>query len=278
MDVVLTGGTGYIGSAVLRALREGGHGVTAAVRSEEAAEAVRAAGARAAVGSLADATWVASLLEPAEAVVHAAALGAEGDDAWLAAVLPALEGTPRPYLHTGGIWSWGDNLDITEESPFAPPSLTAWRRARETRVLESGVAAAVIAPSIVYGRGGGIPSGIIAGARDAAGVVPLVGDGRQHWATVHLDDLARLYVLVLERGARGIYIGASGHNPTVREIGEAAAGPDGGVRPETAEESRARLGAAFADALLLDQAASGARARALGWQPAQPSVLDELRG
>jgi nucleoside-diphosphate-sugar epimerase len=278
MDVVLTGGTGYIGSAVLRLLRARGHEVTAAVRSEQAAETVRAAGGRAAIGSLSDAAWVAALLDSADAVVHAADLGADGDDAWLDAVIPALVGSDRPYLHTGGIWSWGDNLDITEESPYAPPPLTAWRRARESRVLESELAAAVIAPAIVYGRGGGIPHGVIAGARDAEGVVSLVGNGEQHWATVHVDDLAELYVLVLEQRATGVYIGASGVNPTVRELGEAAAGPAGRVRPETAERSRARLGAAFADALLLDQSASGAQARGLGWQPSRSSVLDELRG
>ena len=42
MDVLLTGATGYIGSAVLGLLLESGHRVTAAVRSAPAAEQVSA--------------------------------------------------------------------------------------------------------------------------------------------------------------------------------------------------------------------------------------------
>jgi hypothetical protein len=62
----------------------------------------------------------------------------------------------------------------------------------------------------------------------------------------------------------------------VLELAEAAAG-DAGVLPETADESRARLGAAFADALLLDQAASAAKARSLGWKPAGPTLIEEFK-
>jgi nucleoside-diphosphate-sugar epimerase len=107
--------------------------------------------------------------------------------------------------------------------------------------------------------------------------VRLVGDGSQHWTTVHVDDLAVLYRTVLERReALGYLIGASGANPTVRELAEARAGA-AGVVPESVEASRERLGALFADALLLDQQSSGAKAKALGWTPKGPSLIEELR-
>jgi len=276
MHVVLTGGTGYIGSAVLRRLLEQGHTVTAVVRSEESADAVRSAGATPALGDVTDATWFAGVLADADGAIHTADLGGAGDDAVLDAVESALGGTSRPYVHTGGVWSWGSGADLTEESPLAPPALTSWRAAREARVLAADVAAAVIAPAVVYGYGGGIPAGVLAGSRDDAGVVTLVGSGEQHWSSVHVDDLAELYVLALEQGATGVFIGASGENPTVRELGEAAGD---GVRAESDDESRARLGAGFADALLLDQQVSGEKARTLlGWAPSRASVLEELRG
>lgn len=274
MRVVLTGGTGYIGSAVLRRLLEQGHEVTAVVRSDEAADAVRDAGAQPALGDLTDVAWFTALLTETDGAIHAADLGAAGDDRVLDAVEAAFAGTGRPYVHTGGVWSWGDGAELTEQSPLAPPALTEWRGAREIRVLASDVAAAVIAPGIVHGHGGGIPVGVIAGARDADGVVTLVGSGEQHWSSVHVDDLAELYVLALEQGATGVFIGASGHNPTVRELGEAAGAA---VRPESADASRERLGAGFADALLLDQQVISAKAReVLGWNPTRASVLDEL--
>ena len=44
MNIFLTGGTGYIGSALLPRLVERGHQVTAAVRSEASAEKVSGLG------------------------------------------------------------------------------------------------------------------------------------------------------------------------------------------------------------------------------------------
>jgi nucleoside-diphosphate-sugar epimerase len=281
MRIVLTGGTGYIGSAVVRELVAGGHTVTALVRSDEAAGKARKNGAEAAVGDLFDVEWAAARLAEGDAAVHLAATGGadtvDFDKAVIAAAVQAFGGTSKPYVHTSGIWLWGDNADITEESPLAPPALTAWRVPVEQSVLDADLNATIVAPGIVYGHGGGIPSGVLAPARDEQGRVRLVGSGEQHWTSVHVDDVAALYRVVVERGeALGRLVVASGTNPTVRELGEAASG-DAGVAPETDADSRARLGDLFAGALLLDQQATAAKARALGWTPTRPSLVEELR-
>ncbi|HEY8588006.1 MAG TPA: NAD-dependent epimerase/dehydratase family protein [Naasia sp.] len=282
MQILLTGGTGYIGSAVLDALAAKGHDVTVAVRSEDAATKVGLKGAKAVVGDITDPAWFAERLREADGAVHTAAGGgAAMDAAVLDAVIDAFAGTGKPYVHTGGVWSWGSSADISESDPHSPPALTAWRDEQEARILASDVQASVLAPAIVYGYGGGIPAGVIAGApRNEHGALRLVGDGSQHWATVHVDDLADLYVRVLEQApGGGTYIGANGENPTVRELAEAAAGEGGSVVAESAEETRARLGEGFADALLLDQQAIGRLAReTFGWEPTRPSILVELRG
>src|SRR5690349_5936807 len=279
MTIVLTGGTGYLGSALITELVGAGHGVTALVRNEAGAAKATGLGARAVVGDLFDTGWLAAQFAGADAVAHLAATGdattRDLDVGVVAAATSALGGTTRPYVHTGGIWTWGDNADITEESTPAPPALTAWRGPVERSVLGSGLAATVLAPAVVYGHGGGIPGGVF--GRDDLGRVRLVGDGGQHWTTVHVDDLAALYRTVLERGTGlGYLIGAAGENPTVGEIAAALAG-DAGVAPESVDASRNRLGALFADALLLDQQATGAKAKALGWNPKGPTLLDDLR-
>ena len=281
MKIVLTGGTGYIGSVLLQQLVAAGHAVTALVRSDEAAAKVRKAGAEAAVGDLQDTAWTARLFAAADGVVHTAApsdgSGEQLDRTVVAAAVEALSGTGKPYVHTSGIWVYGDNAAVTEDSPFAPPALTAWRRGVEQAVLDADLVASIVAPGIVYGHGGGIPAGVFGAARDEQGRVRLVGDGSQHWTTIHVEDVAALYVTVVERGERlGYVIAASGVNPTVRELGEAAAG-GAGVAPESVEASRERLGAAFADALLLDQQTTAAKARSLGWTPTRPTLVEELR-
>jgi hypothetical protein len=79
-----------------------------------------------------------------------------------------------------------------------------------------------------------------------------------------VDDLAALYVAVLTSGrALGRVLGVTDENPTARDLGEAN-GSD--VVAEPADKTRARLGEAFADALLLDQQfVLGSKGTELGW-------------
>jgi nucleoside-diphosphate-sugar epimerase len=277
MKILLTGGTGFIGSAVLDQLVASGHRVTAVVRSQKSSLQVQDAGATGIIGDLFDPQWLAAELRGHDAAIHTAAGSDERDvalnDAVIDAVIDAFGGTTKPFIHTGGIWAYGNNSGITEASPLDSPALTAWRAAGEQRLLASGVRASVVQPGIVYGYGKGIPA-MIAGSAEG-GTVTLIGTGEQRWTTVHVDDLADLYVRVLEQAPGGrTYIGVSGHNPTVRELGEALGHR---VAPESPEATVERLGG-FGEALLLDQQASGARARSeLGWQPTRPSLVDELR-
>jgi nucleoside-diphosphate-sugar epimerase len=279
VNVLLTGGTGYIGGTVLQKLREHGHRVRAVVRTEESAKTVTDAGAEAVIGDVTDVSWLSAQLTGVDGAVHLATLEPVGDDAVIDAVLDAFQGTTKPFVYTSGMWIWGDNADITEHSPVRPTEISVWRLPRQERVLGSGLRASTIAPSPVYGHGKGLAAWLLTyGPRTDDGALRLIGSGAQHWGSVHVEDLADLYVAVLERAPGGeLYIGASGFNPTVREMAQAAVGPDGRVVAEDDDATRERLGAGLADALLLDQQASGSLARArFDWQPTRPNVLDEL--
>lgn len=279
MRILLTGGTGLIGSATLTELRNAGHDVVAAVRSESSAEAVSAAGATPLLGDITDTAWLTEQLREVDGAVHLATdnQGPGMDEAVTDAVLAAFGGTDKPYVHTGGVWVWGNGADLTEDDPQDPPSITAWRSGPESKVLDSDVRATLVAPGVVYGPGGeGIAQMLLGGPRDADGALVLLGSGDQHWSTVAADDLGRLYALALERSEGGTYLAVSGQNPTVREIGEAAGGA---VVAGSADEAAERIGAPMAEALLLDQQASGAKAkRDLGWEPTSRSLVEELSG
>jgi nucleoside-diphosphate-sugar epimerase len=287
MKVALTGATGFIGSHVLTELREHGHEVTALVRDDAHANAVAAPGVSPAVVDLYDEPAVVSLLNDADGAIHTASPGdetsADLDSSVVDAAIEAFAGTGKPYLHIPGAWVYGANPSITEESPIDAPAMVAWKEPIAQRALDAGgMRGVVISPGVAYGDGGGGVPGLLVGSpRDDAGNLIMLGTGRQHWATVHVADLADLFRRALEDdSARGHYVVGDGLNPTVAELTEAAAVAAGapGAVAGSDEEARTRLGDAFAEVLLLDQETDAARAKTdLNWSPSHPGLVDEFR-
>jgi nucleoside-diphosphate-sugar epimerase len=287
MKVALTGATGFIGSHLLTELHKHGHEVTALVRDEAQAAAVAARGATPAVIDLYDRPAVTRLLGGTDGAIHTASPGdatsANLDTAVVDAVTDAFAATGRPYLQVSGLWIYGANTAITEDSPLDAPPMVAWKPPIDRRVLDAtGMRGVVIVSSVVYGDGGGAVPGVLLGSpRDDAGRLVMLGTGQQHWSTVHAADLADFFRRALEdESARGRYVVGNGLHPTVAELTEAAAvavGASGAV-PGSEQEARARLGDYFAEALLLDEGTDAAKARAeLDWHPTRPSLTDEFR-
>lgn len=287
MRVALTGSTGYVGSHILRDLLDHGHEVVALVRDEAQSDVVTAQGAKAEVVDLYDRSTVAKLLGDSDGAVHTASPGdatsADLDSAVVDAALEAFDGTGKPYVQISGLWVFGDNTSITEDSPFAAPAMVSWKEPIERRVLAAqGMRGVVPISSVAYGDGGGgIPGVLLGSPRDDEGNLIMVGSGQQHWSSVHVADLADFFRRVLEDdAARGYYVLGNGLNSTVAEITEAAAVAAGapGAVPGSDDEARTRLGDYFAEVLLLSQGTLAAKARTeLGWEPSHPSLIEEFR-
>ena len=287
MKVALTGATGFIGSHVLAELQDHGHEVTALVRGDADAETVATKSATPVVVDLNDKPAVVGLLSEADGAIHTASPGdetsADLDSAVVDAAIEAFAGTDKPYIHITGAWVYGENTDISEESPIDSPAMVSWKEPIAQRALDaSDMRGVVIAPGVAYGDGGGGVPGLLLGSpRDDAGNLIMLGTGQQHWATVHVADLADFFRRALEDDtARGHYVIGDGVNPTVAELTEAAAvaADAPGAVPGSDDEARSRLGDYFAEVLLLDQSTDAARARAeMGWSPSHPGLVDEFR-
>jgi nucleoside-diphosphate-sugar epimerase len=287
MKVALTGANGFIGSHILTELNSRGHQVTALVRDDAQAGAVAANGATPVVVDLYDRPAVTKVLDATDGAIHTASPGdatsADLDTAVVDAVTSAFGGTGRPYLHISGEWIYGPNTAITEESALNAPPLVAWKPPIEQRVLDAKqMRGVVVVAAVAYGDGGGgIPGLLLGSPRDADGRLVMLGNGQQHWSTVHAADLADFFRRALEdESARGRYVVANGLNPTVTELTQAAAvavdAP--GAVPGSDEEAKARLGDYFAEVLLLDQGTDATRARdELDWDPSHPSLTEEFR-
>lgn len=285
MRIFLTGASGYIGSAVAERLRAAGHQITGLARSDASAARLRSAGIDAVRGDFSDPSSVAAGARSADGVISmATTYDAAIDGPAVDAIVEALAGSNKPFIYTSGIWSHGDTAGkvVDESSPPKPAALVAWRQGVEDRVLAAAkqkIRTVVIRPAIVYGRGAGIPAGFVDSARKE-GAAQFVGTGENRWPFVHVDDLADLYLLALEKASPGtLLLGVSGPAHSVRDVAAAAsrgAGAEGRIRAWPLEEARKKLGP-YADALVLDQQASGKRAQQLlGWRPHRPDVLEDL--
>jgi len=289
MKVFLTGGSGYIGGAVALRLKKAGHDVSALVRSEEKGAALKAAGIKLIVGDLGNPAGYAAAAYGAAAVVHTAQhQGPESVELDKKAIVNAREllrgSVGGTFIYTSGCWVHGGSDQVIDESsPLNPAQLVAWRPAHEQLALETskdGIRSVVVRPGIVYGGArGGIPA-MLFGTAVKTGAAQMVGEGENHWPLVHVDDLAELYVRLVERAPAGsVFEAADASHHTQKEIAEAcskAAGKEGKVLALPLDKARAAMGP-FADALALDQRVSSEKARnELDWRPRHESFVAEV--
>ncbi len=272
MHVFLTGASGYIGSSVLRALVAHGHEVTAIVRSDEKAQRVRDAAATRSSGTSRTRRRRATRARDRRGRAHRLGRGR------------------RPRVHRDG----------PPRVRGHPEAVRAHRRDLHLRQLDGHLRAVADRPAradrLARRERGRRP--IELGAHDHRRPGHRLRPRRRHPGDVRrrrrargptrrrrlaaVDDGAhRRPRRALRAGApprrAGRYVvAATGDNPTLREIAEAGA-HGSPVVAESVDESRSRLGDAFADALLLHQEASGAHARAaFGWNPTRPSLVEDM--
>jgi nucleoside-diphosphate-sugar epimerase len=281
MRIFLTGGTGYIGSAVLDAFVRAGHHVDALVRNSEKAERVQARGASPVLGDAAEPASYADAAASADGVVLTAFEDSRRGVIVDATTIDAVLSTPvRPgrfVIYTSGVWILGPApASVDETATVHPIEHVAWRPSHERRILDAATAgwrAVVVRPGIVYGGTGGIVGDLLLDASNS--LIRVVGSGDNHWPLVYDRDLADLYVrLATSPDAAGIYHANDEGDETVNDIVRAIsehAKTEPSVRRVPLSEAKKKLGT-LAEALALDQIVRSPRARALGWHPTLHSV------
>jgi len=285
--IFITGATGYVGGAVAARLARAGHEVIGLTRHEERAPALEAACITPVVGDLSKPEGYVGILKNCDAAVHAAIDGEAGPSSVDMRALDsfreaATDGRLRRLIYTSALWVHGDTGDevADETRPLAPAELVVWRAAHEDVALDLAdhhVEPVILRLGMVYGESRGILGPMFAEARDRR-IVRYPGDGTQHWAMVHRDDVAEAYALALEHAAAGErYLLVDGATHTAREVAEAIAVLTGAeAQPWPADEVVTRLGA-FGKALLQNQTFTAMKARRdLGWVPRHASFVKEV--
>ncbi len=301
MKIFLTGATGYVGSTVAQKLLAAGHKVFGLARSTEAETKLRQYGIDPYRGDLSDLQSLEQGAREADAVINAAGTQPRvepgrgvvataydpNDFSWqndfskmfeterkaVSAILTALEGSGKPFIFTSGSFvvgdlSSGDANDVVydEEMPFVPPSFMAGRVEIEKLVQAANyrsIRSIVLRPGMVFGRKGGWQ--VLHLLERARGLesVPFIGKGENIWSTVHVDDLANLYVLALKQASKGSLFNAATGEVSAKALAEAVSHSAGlGSKTEswTMEQASEIWGPVVAKIVATNSRVAGTRA------------------
>lgn len=290
MRIFMTGAGGFIGGTVARHLLTAGHSLRGLVRGADKAGQLEALGIEPVLGSLDDHDLLAREAQSAEGAINAAN---SDDRPAIEALIKGLRGSGKPLLHTSGSSVIGDDARgnrlsetiFDEDTPFIVDSSKQPRRDIDLRVLgaaKEGIRAVVLCPSMIYGSGSGlnprsaqIPF-LVDQAREA-GAVRIVGQGVNRWSNVHIEDVAELYALALQKAPAGAFYFVENGEASFAEIGDAIArrlkfGPAQHLSADEAAERWGKLRAYFTFGSNSRVRAKRAR-KELGWAPRHTSVL-----
>ena len=135
MKVFVTGATGFVGKAVIKALRQRDHEVVGLVRDVNKGKALAQSGVTLAVGDMLNPSTYEGVVQTVDAVIHTAQYGIQGRltgkklkqieqaDALMTRTLSeACLQYDKKFIYTSGCFNYGDRGDewITEETSLHP--------------------------------------------------------------------------------------------------------------------------------------------------------------
>lgn len=211
MRAFILGASGYIGGSVAAKLLENGFQVAGLARSEESAKKLQSLGIEAIAGDLSDNSTIAAQAKLADIVINAA--NSDHRDA-VETILKNIEGSNKIFIHTSGSSTVADKANgeysdsiFDEETIFSPVPEKQARVELDKYILEAsknGLRSFVICPCLIYGVGLGahkdsIQIPLLIKQAEESSIARHIGKGENIWSTVHIEDLANLYLLIAQK-------------------------------------------------------------------------------
>lgn len=287
MNIFITGGTGFVGTAIVKELIRAGHVITGLARSDAAAAALTRAGARVHRGTLEDLAGLRRGARAADGVIHAGFIHdfadfkrvCELDRAVVGALGTELAGSDRPLVVTSAAALPYPHKPALETDRPSLTSAEMPRIATEEAVdALTGVNVSVVRLGIVHGPGDPHFLPLLIELARRAGEAAYIGDGANRWPGVQVGDAAVLYRLVLENGRAGArYHAVAEPGVPLREIATLIGKKLGVPVTSKSHDEAAGYFGNFVHFAGLDGAASNQLTRAeLAWSPVGPGLLADL--
>lgn len=289
MRILVTGASGWIGSASVKELIGAGHHVLGLSRNDVSAAKLAMLGAEVVRGNLDDLASLRAAAARAEGVVHLGynhdfaqmTAAAKTDRAAIDAFADVLQGTGGPLLIASGTLGLaagrvGTEEDMPSEGVHPRIANAAYTLGLAARGIRSMVVR--FAPT-VHGSGGdhGFVAVLARIAREK-GVSGYIGEGQNRWPAVNRLDAGKLVQLAVDKATPGSVLHAVAEDGVATRDIAAALGRFLSVPVESIPANRAQehfdwLGMFFG----ADAPASSARTRALlGWEPTRPTLLEDI--
>ncbi|KAJ2047328.1 hypothetical protein GGI03_008107 [Coemansia sp. RSA 2337] len=210
-NVLILGASGYIGKEVSRAFSRAGFRVHGLVRNEEEARILAHDEIYTIIGDIKRPESLIKNFDEADIIIDTFVDYNETAE-YIKNVLNAVKqagerraqrGGQLTFIHTSSLWVQGEtgHQGESQDSDLQPLEGVAWRVKAEQDILAlvrtPNVRVIVLRPALVYGRTGGFFDRVFSGL--IAGNIRLPGTLENSLSTIHVDDLAELYVKIAER-------------------------------------------------------------------------------
>jgi nucleoside-diphosphate-sugar epimerase len=217
MRVLVTGGTGFTGKALVKRLLDEGHEVVAldykeGIKTDE----LRDWGAEVIIGSVADKAVVDQAMKGVEIVHHLAAAFREldvpssyYDEINVEGTRITLEAAAREnvrkfvYCSTCGVHGNVDNPPANEDAPIQPADYYQQTKYEAEPLVheyaKKGMETVILRPAAIYGPGDPERFGMIF-RRVAKGTFPMFGDGKAFYHPLYVDSFVDVFIATMEEG------------------------------------------------------------------------------
>jgi len=217
MKVLVTGGTGFTGKALVRRLLDAGHQVVALDYKEgHRTDELRQWGAEVVIGSVTDKDALRRCLKGVEVVHHLAAAFREMNvpethyyEVNVAGTRNVLEEAFSQgvrkfiYCSTCGVHGNVEHPPAGEDAPIRPADYYQRTKYEAEPVVkeffEKGMKTSILRPAAIYGPGDPERFFLIF-KRVATGTFPMFGSGRTLYHPLYIDNLVDSFLLAMEEG------------------------------------------------------------------------------